>query len=132
MLEAHFLVPVLLQNDAILEGNWRQQLAEDLIIPSFKISAFEAVGRRMKRNYVFIFIVILAAWVTKVMIHAPRPINSFRTFSEALQMGTHVPGWLTIIAFIATFLMVLGTTIYFSLRGSSEFSDLGPRKPWGL
>src|SRR4029453_7857216 len=70
MLEAHFLVPIVMQNDAILQGDWRKLLSEDLLIPSFKISAFEAVGRRMKRNYVFIFFVILMAWITKIFLHA--------------------------------------------------------------
>src|SRR5436190_16694505 len=53
MLEAHFLVPVVMQKTNILQGDWRKLLSEDLLIPSFKISAFEAIGRRLKRNYVF-------------------------------------------------------------------------------
>src|SRR3954464_15450038 len=44
MLEAHFLVPLVLQSSTILQGDWRKLLCEDLLIPSFKISAFEAVG----------------------------------------------------------------------------------------
>src|SRR5258708_1505464 len=39
MLEAHFLVPVVLQSSTILQGDWRKLLCEDLLIPSFKISA---------------------------------------------------------------------------------------------
>src|SRR6187402_2927465 len=57
MLEAHFLVPIVMQKTNLLQGDWRKLLSEDLLIPSFKISAFEAIGRRLKRNYVFIFVV---------------------------------------------------------------------------
>ena len=59
MLEAHFLVPVVMENRDLLQGEWKKLVCEDLILPSFKISKLEAIGRRMKRNYMFIFILIL-------------------------------------------------------------------------
>ncbi len=55
MLEAHFLVPMVMENRHLLQGEWKKLVCEDLILPSFKISKLEAVGRRLKRNYVFIF-----------------------------------------------------------------------------
>src|SRR5438094_385284 len=64
MMEAHFLVPVVMENKQMLQGEWKKLVCEDLILPSFKISAVEAVGRRLKRNYGFIFILILIAWLT--------------------------------------------------------------------
>ncbi|MEY2562101.1 MAG: hypothetical protein QOH88_294, partial [Verrucomicrobiota bacterium] len=70
MLEAHFLVPMVMENREMLQGEWKKLVCEDLILPSFKISRFEAVGRRLKRNYVFIFILIMVAWVTKIFLHA--------------------------------------------------------------
>src|SRR6476620_3295899 len=77
MLEAHFLVPMVMENRDLLQGEWKKLVCEDLILPSFKISAFEAVGRRLKRNYVFIFLLIIIAWVTKIFLHATTPMNSF-------------------------------------------------------
>ncbi len=71
MLEAHFLVPMVMENRDMLQGEWKKLVCEDLILPSFKISKFEAVGRRLKRNYVFIFALILIAWVTKIFLHGP-------------------------------------------------------------
>jgi len=59
MLEAHFIVPVLLRQEPKLEGNWRKLVAEDLLVPAFKVSMFESIGRRLKRNYAFITIIIL-------------------------------------------------------------------------
>ena len=61
MLEAHFLVPMVMENREMLQGEWKKLVCEDLILPSFKISKLEAVGRRLKRNYVFIFILIMVA-----------------------------------------------------------------------
>src|SRR5437763_14884688 len=56
MLEAHFLVPIVSENEHLLQGEWRRLVSEDLILPSVKISQREAVGRRLKRNYLFILI----------------------------------------------------------------------------
>ena len=36
MLEAHFLVPVVMQKTNLLQGDWRKLLSEDLLIPIFQ------------------------------------------------------------------------------------------------
>ncbi len=74
MLEAHFLVPMVMENREMLQGEWKKLVCEDLILPSFKITKLEAVGRRLKRNYVFIFILIMVAWITKIFLHATAPV----------------------------------------------------------
>ena len=139
MLEAHFLVPIVMQKTNILQGDWRKLLSEDLLIPSFKISAFEAVGRRLKRNYVFIFVVILLAWITKIFLHAEVPITDFQTFYAALAVGKSttagvyaIPSWLVAGVFFATFAFVISVTIWFAAYSSSEFADFAPRKRWNI
>ncbi len=132
LLESHFLVPTVMQTEALIQGDWRKQLSEDLLLPSFKISAFEAVGRRLKRNYVFIYLVILFAWVTKIFLHAREPITGLHSFYAALAVGTSIPSWLVATVFFTTFLLSLGVTLWISLRSSSEFSDFGPRKRWNI
>ena len=37
MLEAHFLVPMVMENREMLQGEWKKLVCEDLILPSFKI-----------------------------------------------------------------------------------------------
>ena len=90
MLEAHFLVPMVMENRHLLQGEWKKLVCEDLILPSFKISKLEAVGRRLKRNYVFIFILIMIAWIMKIFLHATEPIDSIGAFYRALRVG-HIP-----------------------------------------
>src|SRR6202011_604025 len=70
MLEAHFLVPMVMENREMLQRARQKLVCEDLILPCFKISKLEAMGRRLKRNYIFIFILILLAGVTKIFLHA--------------------------------------------------------------
>lgn len=131
MLEAHFLVPIVMQSEHILQGDWRKLLSEDLLIPSFKISAFEAVGRRMKRNYVFIYVVILMAWLTKIFLHAPAPITSWDSFHRALAVGM-IAWWFIAFVFFATFATVIFMTYWVSIKSSNEFNDFTPRKRWSI
>src|SRR5882724_4061313 len=123
MLEAHFLVPIVAQNTTLLQGEWQKLVCEDLIMPTFKISAFEAVGRRLKRNYVFIFMIILVAWITKIFLHAKSPITSFESFYHALAVGTSIPSWLVAFIFLGTFISVIGVTIYMARQTTGEISE---------
>jgi uncharacterized membrane protein len=128
MLEAHFLVPIVAQNTTLLQGEWQKLVCEDLLLPSFKISAFEAVGRRLKRNYIFIFLIILTAWITKIFLHAKPPITSFGSFYAALAVGTSIPSWLVAGIFIGTFISVIGITIYIGRKTTGEISEFGTHR----
>lgn len=124
MLEAHFLVPMIMENRQMLQGEWKKLVCEDLILPSFKISMLEAVGRRLKRNYVFIFILIMIAWVMKLFVHANEPIESFGAFYRAMRVG-HIAPWFVLIIFVGTLVTVIGIAIYVGRRTSGEISEFG-------
>ena len=113
MLEAHFLVPMVMENRELLQGEWKKLVCEDLILPCFKITKLEAIGRRIKRNYMFIFILILIAWLTKIFLHASAPINDVVSFYHALRIG-HIPSWVVAMVFVGTFISVISITIYVS------------------
>ena len=122
MLEAHFLVPMVMENREMLQGEWKKLVCEDLILPSFKISKLEAVGRRLKRNYVFIFILIMVAWVTKIFLHANAPVQGLRAFYAAMGVG-HIPSWLVASTFVTTLFLVIGITIYVGQKTTGEVSE---------
>lgn len=127
MLEAHFLVPMVMENRDLLQGEWKKLVCEDLILPCFKISKLEAVGRRLKRNYVFIFILIMVAWVTKIFLHADHSMDSVPAFYHALRVG-HIPSWLVAAIFVGTFVSVITITIYVSKKSSGEISEFGTHR----
>jgi uncharacterized membrane protein len=136
MLEAHFLVPIISQNNTLLQGDWQRLMCEDLILPSFKISVFEAVARRVKRNYGFIFMIILGAWLTKIFLHAhPDPedynsrITSLATFYRALRVGT-LPSWLVACVLLGTLLVNVVMIVYVSRQGSGEISEFQSRRQY--
>lgn len=127
MLETHFLVPMILQNQRMLEGEWRKLVCEDLLLPSFKISMLDAVGRRVKRNYFFIFAIILIAWLTKIYIHAEPHITDWASFYLALSV-VRMPSWFVATLIGVTYVTVIGLTIYVAKNSSSEINDLGGQK----
>ena len=127
MLEAHFLVPMVMENRELLQGEWKKLVCEDLILPSFKITKLEAIGRRMKRNYIFIFILILIAWLTKIFLHASAPITDVVSFYHALRLG-HIPSWVVAMVFVGTFISVISITIYVSKSTSGEISEFGTHR----
>ena len=122
MLEAHFLVPMVMENRDLLQGEWKKLVCEDLILPSFKISRLEAVGRRLKRNYIFIFILIMVAWITKIILHASAPVQGLPSFYQALRVG-HIPSWLVASIFVGTLAIVIGITIYVGKKTTGEVSE---------
>ena len=127
MLEAHFLVPIILRQESKLEGNWRKLVAEDLLIPAFKVSMFESIGRRLKRNYAFIAIIILSAWITKIFIHPPPnvpKIDSIRSFYDALSIGGF-SSWFVAAVMLGTFVSVISFTLYITKNSTGEITEIG-------
>src|SRR5438046_9380559 len=51
MLEAHFLVPMVMENRDLLQGDWKQLMCEDLILPGFKLTKLNAIGRGWNRHH---------------------------------------------------------------------------------
>ncbi len=127
MLEAHFLVPMVSENRDLLQGDWKTLVCEDLILPSFKITRLEAVGRRLKRNYVFIFILIMVAWFTKIFLHAPNAMDSPVDFYHALRVG-HIPAWFVAFIFAGTLASVIGIAIYVSKKSTGEIAEFGAHR----
>ncbi len=132
MLEAHFLVPVLAQGVDLRQGNWRQVMCEDLLLPAFKISMVEALGRRIKRNYGFLYAIMLAAWLAKIFIHSQRPITSLAGLYEALEVG-NIPSWFVAGVIVITFAATLGMLFFASRKTTGEFREFTPnRAQWRL
>lgn len=66
--------------------SWAESLAENLLTPHFPISVWEAFGRRLRRNYFWIFLILYASWVAKIWLF-PVPATSWRSFIERSAVG---------------------------------------------
>jgi len=77
------------------EDHWRELLAEDLYRPHFSITIWDALGRRLRRNYIWIFAVLVLAWAVKVAIH-PTPAASLYAMYERAAVGP-LPSWFMLL-----------------------------------
>jgi uncharacterized membrane protein len=65
---------------------WAESLSESLLSPSFPISIWEAFGRRLRRNYLWIFIILYISWVAKIWLF-PEPAVSLDDFIARSSVG---------------------------------------------
>jgi len=65
---------------------WAESLAENLLSPRFPISIWEAFGRRLRRNYAWIFLILYAAWVAKIWLF-PQPAVDLAEFVQRSAVG---------------------------------------------
>ena len=89
VIETGYFAP-LLQTGGPAPDEWAEHLASDLRTPHFTISESEAVGRRLRRNYLWIFALLAASWNLKVYLH-PFPARDFQMFMRRAAVGL-VPG----------------------------------------
>lgn len=90
---------------------WATRLADNLLTPEFPISYLEAIGRRLRRNYIWLFVILGVAWVGKLLLH-PTPAGSIALFLEHAAIGFipgHIIAFLVTCFFFATFLAALLT-----------------------
>lgn len=70
-------------------ADWAESLAENLLHPHFPISYTEALGRRLRRNYLWIYGVIYLAWFAKLWLQPTTAINWAHIVRRASVGGFH-------------------------------------------
>lgn len=93
LVEENFFATVFSPAKNPLHENWRELLSGDLQHPRFKIGFAEAFGRRLRRNYGWIFLVLAICWLAKVSIH-PTPIEHFSEILQRADIFHLIPGWI--------------------------------------
>src|SRR5512138_2164519 len=66
MLEENFLIPIVTRRLESPMSAWRESLARDLDLPKYKTTFLQALGFRLRRNYVWIFAMITGGWIVKL------------------------------------------------------------------
>lgn len=75
-MEKYLYVPFLRGEGLTSKDNWQEVLAKDYCAPRYHISYPRAVGRRLRRNYLWIFAIQAVAYFGKVAVH-PTDITSW-------------------------------------------------------
>lgn len=76
-------------------ADWAESLAESLLQPHFSISMLEAIGRRIRRNYLWIYVILGLSWFAKLWLQ-PEVATSFEELLARATIGP-IPGWVVIL-----------------------------------
>jgi uncharacterized membrane protein len=110
LMETEFFGEMLVPHSHLSDDSehWRTLLADDLYRPQFSISLWGAMGRRLRRNYAWIFAVLVLSWTVKVTIH-PTPAESLQVVYERAAVGP-LPSWFMLLLGVVfnLFLLYLG------------------------
>ncbi len=90
-METHFFASMLEDGGLDTGEDWQGVLARDYNHPGYHISTARAVGRRLRRNYVWILLILSIAYIGKITVH-PTPIADFSELPDRAALGP-ISGW---------------------------------------
>ncbi|MBA2379965.1 MAG: DUF2270 domain-containing protein [Blastocatellia bacterium] len=132
VLETGYFAPMLSHRTIPPDKEWADHISADLISPHFTISEWEAVGRRLRANYLWIFILLALSWTLKIYIH-PSPIPTvspadrerfWQLLFDRAQVGL-APGWL-VITIGAVFNLLIFVVAFGTLKLRDASSEVLP------
>ena len=97
---------------------WAESLAESLLHPQFQISELEALGRRLRRNYLWIYLTVGLAWFASLALF-PFPAVAWSEFIVRATIGP-INGLWVILTVVILIIAVVGLAVFtVGLRHSS-------------
>ncbi|SRR6056297_177976 len=104
LIEENFFARALDQKCSLPQKEWTKILAQDLKVPKHKISFFQAVGIRLRKIYIWVFLAIFLSWIFKLSIH-PYNTDQVDVLLERAQIG--IFSGEIILIFILIFILIL-------------------------
>ncbi|MDL2405610.1 DUF2270 domain-containing protein [Rhizobium calliandrae] len=115
----------ILAPEAELNPDWAQSIAKSLRSPRVLLGYFEAMQRRLRRNYCWMYAILLLAWILKISTPklqtegAPQDLaHSWSYIVDNAALGP-IPGWLVIAAVVLFYAVIL----YSTLRRGTDDGD---------
>jgi len=90
LMETDLYAPMLRGEGVVMDGRWNTLLADDYHHPKFHVGNLVALGRRLRKNYLYILGVQAIAYLGKLFIH-PTPLTSLGELAQRAAIGP-VPG----------------------------------------
>ncbi len=85
-IETNLYAPMLMNGELSAAPGWTETLADDYLRPEYHIGLMTAIGRRIRRNYLWILLIQTAAYIGKLMVH-PTPVASVSEFVRRGDIG---------------------------------------------
>ena len=107
------------------DESWTGRLASDLRSPRFNISLRSAMTRRLRRNYVWMYMILLLAWLLKISTPLLQPAGVHVGWREPLMnmlssaAAGPAPGWVVVL-FVALLYMWVGWLVMLSDPGDGS------------
>lgn len=89
-METHFYAPILRGEGISSIDDWQKVLARDYCEPRYHIGYVRAVGRRLRRNYIWILAIQATAYYGKIIAH-PTPLGTWDELWQRTAIGP-IPG----------------------------------------
>lgn len=109
------------------EKDWAKSLGKDLREPEFLMSLRTAMSRRLRRNYSWMFLILLLAWVLKISSPKLQDLGTQQDMAASLQeivgnaaLGA-LPGWAVLIMVASLYAWIAYTT-FMAAGGSDELT----------
>jgi uncharacterized membrane protein len=125
MIEINFYQP-LLSGTKPRMADWAGRLAQDMEWPRFHMPWWEAMGRRLRRNYMGIYAVLLGSWFVVLMTH-PTSTTSLSEIIVRAAVGP-LPGIAVFIGMMLFYSGLAALGIY-SYRASHRVKRLPAGHP---
>ncbi len=126
LLERNYYAAFFDPEKPATDGEWAAELAETLRYPRFTISRHQAMARRLTRNYCWIFLILLGAWLLKTTTAVVQPrtgeaefIHSVKDFLHNAAIG-YIPGWVV----LAGLLIFYAWLFYIMVRHRTQEGEL--------
>jgi uncharacterized membrane protein len=118
IFELQFFGPILRGEGVRVDNGWNQTLSHDYLHPHLHISFLDAVGRRLRRNYGWIFLIQATSYVGKLLIH-PVSAVSFDDFLHRAAIGPIGGGYVLTagLLFHGTWMAIALGGVFFGRRG---------------
>jgi uncharacterized membrane protein len=114
-IEINFYRPML-DGSQPAQPDWASALAHDLAWPHYHMPWWEAAGRRLRRNYQWIYAILLASWLVVLMAY-PTPSTTVSEVVARAAIGP-LPGSLVMVSMVIFYsvLIALGVYSYWASR----------------
>lgn len=106
------------------DDDWSETFAETLLHPQFPITKIEALGRRLRRSYLPIYMILAVAWISNITLR-PSEITSWEAFIAHAGIGL-VPGTV-VMAAVGIFYTALFVVSVFSRGLTDATGEVLPR-----
>ncbi len=129
LMETDFFAPML-RSPHRPHQEWSARLVASLLHPEFPISVWEAIGRRLRRNYIWIFTVMGLAWILKLVLY-PSETYGWKMFFQHAALGT-IPGQWVVASVVGFYAFIYALALFTAGLRASPGEVLSQEQVLGL